>query len=577
MVFTYFTECLTGSSEGFQNKAVVSAILFLLIHKRRKMDDNNKSKEQLIRELEELRLEIESLKSALSFTDRIDTTTEIPELAREVLSEIEKPYQDLFEHSRDTIFSVSLQGDMVFINPAFESITGWNVQEWIGKPFIGLLHPEDVASALGRFSEVLAGQTSQGTELRIKKKNGDYVYGDFLASPWKIKGEICGLLGIARDITERKRSQQELNESERRFEQLADASFEGIAISDGGIIINANNQLSRMLGYTGEELIGMNVMKMVAPHSLELVLKNIQSGFEGPYEHDAVRKDGQVFPVEIHARLVPFKGRNARVTAIRDVTERKQAENSLREREEWFRNLFEQSSDGIFYMTLEGRIVDVNSSFAEMHGFSLDELHKMNIGDLDSMESKQEFSERVNRMKKGEKLKFEVEHFHKAGHRFPLEVTTGIIKMGSETYIIASHRDITISKRVAESLRISEENFRILFDENPLPTVLSEIPSGVITFANRKLAALLGMNPSDVCGKTAYDLGLLRNQEDLESLTRLITKKGFVDNLEVEKLFPEGQPGTDLVFMRIVMINGKQHCLTVIQDITDRKRQRRPF
>ena len=122
-----------------------------------------------------------------------------------------------------------------------------------------------------------------------------------------------------------------------------------------------------------------------------------------------------------------------------------------------------------------------------------------------------------------------------------------------------------------EALRESEENFRVLFDENPLPTVLSEMPSGIIAFANKRMAEMLGMSPEDIIGKTANDLGLLKNPADLEKLTKLIIGQGHVDNFEVEKVFPGGARGTDLISMRLVSINKKHYCLTVIQDVTERK------
>jgi PAS domain S-box-containing protein len=139
------------------------------------------------------------------------------------------------------------------------------------------------------------------------------------------------------------------------------------------------------------------------------------------------------------------------------------------------------------------------------------------------------------------------------------------------TGLIGTSIDITDAKRIEESLLISEENFRVLFNENPFPTVLSEIPSGKIAFANKKLSEVMGRDPKDIIGKTANELDLLTNPDDLEKLTSLIANQGFVDNIEVDKYFPNGLKGTDLIFMRLLTINGKQYCLTVIQDITERK------
>jgi PAS domain S-box-containing protein len=133
------------------------------------------------------------------------------------------------------------------------------------------------------------------------------------------------------------------------------------------------------------------------------------------------------------------------------------------------------------------------------------------------------------------------------------------------------HESATL-KSAEQALRESEENFRVLFEENPLPTILSELPSGRIAFVNKRLAAILGLPPEAIVGKTANDLGLLKNPSDQQKLTALITGQGYVDNVEVDRVSREGRHGTDLVFMRIVTISGKPYCLTVLQDVTERKR-----
>lgn len=120
-----------------------------------------------------------------------------------------------------------------------------------------------------------------------------------------------------------------LRESEERFSRLVEATFEGIAMTDQGRIIDANQQFAQMLGYDFSEMIGLSVMDVIAPESHELVRNNVTSDCEGPYEHLALRKDGSTLPVEVRAKSLPYKGRVVRVTAIRDITQRKQAEQEI--------------------------------------------------------------------------------------------------------------------------------------------------------------------------------------------------------------------------------------------------------
>jgi PAS domain S-box-containing protein len=123
-----------------------------------------------------------------------------------------------------------------------------------------------------------------------------------------------------------------------------------------------------------------------------------------------------------------------------------------------------------------------------------------------------------------------------------------------------------------EALKESEEKFRILFDDSPIPTLLSELPSGKIAFANKRFLKEIKMSLEEVIGKNGAEIGLLHNPNDQEKLTKLLINQGFADDVEVEYLYPNGITGTDLVSLRLIMLNGKPFCLTVMLDITERKK-----
>jgi PAS domain S-box-containing protein len=109
-----------------------------------------------------------------------------------------------------------------------------------------------------------------------------------------------------------------LKDSELRFSMLSRAAFEGIGISEMGIIIDANERLSDMLGYNHSEIVGMKADEIVALESRERVQKNTQSGFEGPFTHLALRKDGSTFPVEVQTKMLPYNGRTVLVIGIKE-------------------------------------------------------------------------------------------------------------------------------------------------------------------------------------------------------------------------------------------------------------------
>ena len=144
-------------------------------------------------------------------------------------------------------------------------------------------------------------------------------------------GKTIGLWGAAQDITMRKRTELALKESEDRFRALHNASFGGIAIHDKGLILECNKGLSEITGYTYDELIGMDGLYLISDDTRDKVIRNIEAGYEKPYEATGVRKNGELYPLRLEARNIPYKGKNVRVVEFRDITENKHAE---KEREE---------------------------------------------------------------------------------------------------------------------------------------------------------------------------------------------------------------------------------------------------
>ncbi len=116
---------------------------------------------------------------------------------------------------------------------------------------------------------------------------------------------------------------EKLQESEERFRSLSKASFEGIVIHQGGKILEANQLLAGMFGYSPEEVFQMETVEFIAPESRDLLVENIRSGYDLPYELSGLKKDGTVFPIEINAKTMPYKGISCRVASVRDITERK--------------------------------------------------------------------------------------------------------------------------------------------------------------------------------------------------------------------------------------------------------------
>lgn len=140
------------------------------------------------------------------------------------------------------------------------------------------------------------------------------------------KGEIYKVHGGFQDITEEVEAERSLKESEKRYKALHNASFGGIVIHDKGLILECNQGLSDITGYSYDELIGMNGLLLIAEHARKKVIKNISDGYQLPYESVGIRKNGEEYPLRLHASNIPFKGKIVRSTEFRDITEQKKAE-----------------------------------------------------------------------------------------------------------------------------------------------------------------------------------------------------------------------------------------------------------
>ena len=320
------------------------------------MKGKDKTREQLINDLAHAEQRIAELETAESERKR----------AEQALRESEDRYRQLVEDINNAIYTTDENGVITYVNPAIEALVGNGPSEIIGRSFTEFIHQEDLPSAAERFQKVISGH-SEPDEYRILTKSGEIRWIRVFSRPVFRGNRVTGLQGVVTDVTGRKQAEEALRESETRFRVLSDATFEGIAFTEQGIVVDANRQFADLLGYEMNQVQGLDVSQLVAPEDQEFVRSKILAGSEEPYEHRALRKGGAVIFVEVRPRMMSIEGRPMRVTAVRDITERKQVEE---ERERLLAQIQEQAGqlgqimdtvpDGVLLLDADWRILSAN-------------------------------------------------------------------------------------------------------------------------------------------------------------------------------------------------------------------------
>ena len=288
----------------------------------------------------------------------------------ESLRESEGRYRKIIETVPEVIYIVSAEGTIKSLNPAFEKITGWSSEEWNGKSFVQIVHPDDLPLAAEMFQKVLDGETSPLYRLRIRSKSGEYIVGEFQSIPIIESGKVVAEFGVVNDITERKRMEEALQESEELFRSVVENSHNGIAILDDNFrVIYINDEIERLTGYSRNEVIGQDFRKFrkfldkECPQLLDIYLRR-QNGESVPsnYKFGATRKDGQKRDFDVKSTLFRDRHGIARtIVQIIDVTDRKRMEEERKNFEKRLSalNTYGQSLNkaksmkGIYRLTLD--------------------------------------------------------------------------------------------------------------------------------------------------------------------------------------------------------------------------------
>jgi two-component system cell cycle sensor histidine kinase/response regulator CckA len=248
----------------------------------------------------------------------------------------EERFLQLAENIDELFFVMNAQHtETLYINPAYEKVFGRSCQSLYDDPksFVEAVPPDDRERLLHYMSRIQRGENPGKIEYRVLRTDGETRW--LLAHAVPIRneqGEVYRIAGVALDITDSRKVESELKESSERFRKLAQASFDAILITQDGIVYDVNRGHADMFGYASvEEVIGRPVTDFVAEESLAEVERRFTNNVEGTYQLVGKRKDGRRILLEATGATHVIAGRSARITALRDITERRSLEDQVRQ------------------------------------------------------------------------------------------------------------------------------------------------------------------------------------------------------------------------------------------------------
>jgi PAS domain S-box-containing protein len=497
----------------------------------------------------------------------------------EVLSKSESKFRNIFENADDCMIFLDNSGRILDVNKKGVEIFGGTKQELLGKHFtkVKVVSLGDVPKILGGFAKTLSGKKAYLT-VHIKNLKGEEIDLECSGSLTKINDKLTALI-IARDISERKKVQEALNESEEKYRSIVELAPDGIVTADmKGVVTSVNTAFSRLTGFSKDEIVGKHFTRLGtlrargASQFLKLFSSLLKGKIPPPFESLYNRKDGTSGWAEVHVSLLEVDGKKTGFQAIiREITARKKAERELLR----LSSAVKMSADSIVIADLDAKIIDVNEVTLEMYGTKdkRDLIGKSSFDLIAPEDREKALADMKEVLEKGYIKDREYNIIVMDGSKTPVEMNTAIMKDadGRPIGFVGISRDITERKKAEDALKKSENKSRLLLENLPQKIFFKDRNSVYIS-CNKNYARDLKINPDQITGKTDYDFYPKQLAEKYREDDRRIIGSGKTEDIE-EKYVQNGHK----VFVQTVKTPIKDEndnvvgILGIFWDITERK------
>ncbi len=381
-------------------------------------------------------------------------------------------------------------------------------------------------------------------------------------------------------LSELREREASLRTSEEKFAKAFQSHPDFIVITriSDGLIVEVNRGFEKLTGYTAAEAVGRSSVELglwANVEDREEMIRRLKS--EGHVYDQETRmgvRDGSVRQVLNSASVLEIGGEPYLIAAVRDITELKRAQETLRRSEERFVKAFNANPSYATVSRLEdGRFVAVNKGFERMTGWTAQEALGRTAFDIGLWADPAERQELVRRLKAdGEWLGFKAHFNKKNGETMLVEGSCVLAEIGDEQQIIGVARDITEVQRAEDALRQSEEKFSKIFHASPDGILIVRMPDGMVLDVNESFERLLGFSRPEVVGRTSAELGLWARPEQIERFLAEVRAKGMVSGFEFVGRRRDGALGDILISSVLIDLGGTPCLISILRDISDQRR-----
>ena len=403
----------------------------------------------------------------------------------------------LLDLATDAVFLCDVGGNFIYVNEAAQKLYGYSKDEFMEMNPHRLVAPEQAHSLELLIKKLLKEGSTSGETVHLCK-DGSRVPVEVRARTIK-SGDRNYILGIARDITERERAEEEL----KLRAGLLDLATDAILVFDlEGNIVYASEAAYLQRGYTREEMTKMNLRQVVSPERVPFIMprmNEVRKKGRAFFETAHLRKDGSRIQVESHIRFIKSGEREFVLSVSRDITERKRAEEERRKAEEKLRLIFNSVTDGIVVTDLKGRLTEVNKVAVRMHGFDneTDPVGQRAFKFISRGDHAGVLENLKETLGAGYSGVMEYSLLSRDGGEFPAELSTSVLRdeRGSPVGFVALTRDITERKRREQQLLLTDRLASI-----------GELVSGIVHELNNPLTGIVGFSQLLLRGNVPEDI-----------------------------------------------------------------------